>query len=237
MFKRKKTDAADLAVPDHSRVRTLDPFSFAVAHRRLAWCFRLSVITNVMLCCVVIITSTAFLSVFPLKEVRFAFLREEMDSNRVLRIEPVSKNIKGYEVLLESKAREFVTLILPIDEITEPERYNKAFKMATGDFYEAFKRDRLDSGFLSEAKKSGLNRSIRIEAVDVRRNPANSETHLVSVDVMQIDRFGNAEKSQQKPLRVFLEMSALPQSVPESELYTNPLGIVVLNMTIKERTS
>lgn len=235
MLKRKTSDTG-LAVPDHSRLRKLDPFTFEVAHRRLAWCFRLSVIMNVVLGCTVVITSTAFLSVFPLKEVRFAFLREEVDTHRVLRVEPVSKNVQGYEVLLEAKAREFVALILPIDEVSEPTRYNKAFKMATGDFYEKFKRDRLDSGFLGEAKKSRLNRSIRIEAVDVRPNPANADTHLVSVDVVQIDRFGNAEKSQQKPLRVFLEMSALPQSVPESELYTNPLGIVVLNMTIKERS-
>jgi type IV secretion system protein VirB8 len=81
-----------------------------------------------------------------------------------------------------------------------------------------------------------LNRSIRIEAVDVRKNPANNETHLVSVDVIQSDRFSNAEITREKALRVFLEMTARPQIVHEEELYTNPLGIVVLNMTIKERS-
>ena len=229
--------AVKLSAANHDHLRDHNPFTFEVAHRRLAWCFRLSAMINVALVLVLIILGAAFASVFPLKEVRFVFLREEVDTNKVIRVEPVSKNVAGYDILLESKAREFVELVLPIDELTETERYQKAFRMASGDFYDKFKRDRLDSGFLAQAKKDRLNRSIRIEAVDVRRNPANNETHLVSVDIMQIDRFGNAEASRQRPLRIFLEMTALPQSVPEQELYTNPLGIVVLNMTTKERNS
>ena len=236
-------ESANMTVPDpsppltnHNHLRTLDPFVFEVAHRRLAWCFRLSVMTNIALTCCVVITSAAFLSVFPLKEVRFAFLREDVETNKVWRVEPVSRNVDGYEVLLEAKAREFVEDILPIDALTQAGRYGRAFKMATAQFYETFKRDRLDSGFMTEARKSSLNRSIRIEAVDVRQTPANPETHLVSADVVQLDRFGNAEEAKEKRLRVFLEMTALPQIVSESELYTNPLGILVLNMTIKERS-
>ena len=234
MFRHKKTDEVDLAVPDHSRVRALDAFSFAVAHRRLAWCFRLSVFLNVLLGLSLIMTASALMLAYPLKEVRFALLRADSAANQVYRIEPLSEDVDGFHLFLETKAREFAANILPVDLVTQNERYGAAFAMASADLTERFAEQRFKSGWLNDAHDRGLNRSIIIENAFVRNN-ALTENYLVTVDYIQIDRFADEDTETREHRSVNLEMAQNPQWVEASELYENPLGIVVLNMSVSIR--
>ena len=57
---------------------------------------------------------------------------------------------------------------------------------------------------------------------------------LIAVDFRQIDRFGG-EPAEEKALRAYLNMTVRPQQVRAADLFDNPLGVIVLDMTVKTR--
>lgn len=219
---------------DHNKLRKLDPFSFEVSHRRLAWCFRMSVFMNVTLSFALIFTASALMVAYPLKETRFALIEADSAANQVYRIEPLSEEVSGFKLFLETKAREFASNILPVDLVTQNERYGAAFAMATTNLANKFAEQYFKSGWLKDAHDKGLNRSVIIENAFVR-NDSLTKNYLVTVDYVQIDRFKAADTETRKHLSVNFEMAQNPQWVEASELYKNPLGIVVLDMSISVR--
>ena len=125
---------------------------------------------------------------YPLKETRFALLRADSEANKVYRVEPLSEDVDGFHLFLETKAREFAVNILPVDLVTQNERYGAAFAMAGTGLTERFAEQRFKSGWLNDAHDRGLNRSIIIENAFARNN-ALTENYLVTVDYSMIVLF------------------------------------------------
>ncbi|MBL4614295.1 MAG: hypothetical protein JKY27_05415, partial [Magnetovibrio sp.] len=160
-LKKKKQPQADDRVEDlapHAPVAAADPYSFRVAHRRLAWLLRISAGTNIVLGASLVMALNALIILMPLKETQIALLRADPQDNRLYRIEPLSKTVDGFDLVLEDKARRYVRLLLEIDSITQTERFREAFRMTEKSFYEKFKKERIDTREVQNAINSGLTR-------------------------------------------------------------------------------
>jgi len=231
---RTKSSAHDSTRDDgHALVVEADPYSFRVAHRRLAWMLRISAGTNIALGAALVMALNAIVILVPLKETQIALLRSDPQDNRLYRIEPLSKTVEGFDLVLEDKARRYVRLLLEIDSVTQTERFREAFRMTDRSFYEKFRKERIDTREVQNAVNSGLTRSITVESVD--RIESFGGTYKYAVDFVQTDE-RKGELVEQKKLRAYLNMTTRPQAdISEADKYENPLGITVLDLVLKER--
>lgn len=209
-----------------------DPFAFQSMHKRLAWLLRLSTMTNVALGIVVIFLISLVLAMMPLKEVRVALLRVDEADNRLYRVEPISQKVAGFDLLMEQRAKRYVKLLLEIDAITQTDRFQEAFLYTEDDFYNRFQKERVQSSEIQNAINAGLERTILVETADLVSKRNNISRY--AVDFVQVDKVKGKETTRQN-LRAFLAMTTKPYQVRETEKYDNPLGIRIIDMTLKER--
>lgn len=228
---RAETPAAKTG---HRSVVEADPYSFQVAHRRLAWMLRLSVVTNVGLLSAVVIQANAIGAMLPLKETQVALVRTYGPDDKLYQVEPISEDVEGFDVLLESMARRYVHLVIEIDPVTEAERRDEAARMTDRAFWKEFRRERIDTEERAKALQDGLIRTVRIE--DATRLASFTDDYKLAVDFVAIDERRGKEVGR-KELRAYLSMTTRPQSVAPEDRFSNPLGITVLNFVLKDRQS
>lgn len=227
-FRRKDPDPGL-----HAAAARTDPYSFQVSHKRLAWVLRLSVALNIVLGGCLIILISAYSYLLPLKTTEIALLRSDPEDNRLYRIEPISKDVEGFDLLLEDKARRFMRNLLEIDPVTQTERFREAFRMMDRAFFERFEKERLDSNKVQDALDSGLTRSITVISVD--RIAAYGGTYKFVVDFIQTDT-RDGKLVEKKQARATMDMTTRPQEeIRKEDRFENPLGIIVLDLTLKER--
>ncbi|NMM43924.1 hypothetical protein HH303_05520 [Rhodospirillaceae bacterium KN72] len=219
----------------HDAVRRTDPYSFEIAHRRLAWMLRISAATNVVLALSLTTALTALSHLFPLKTTEIALVRHDAVENQLIRIEPISEAVDGFGLLLEQKARWYVRSLLEIDPVTQTERLRQAFAMSDKAFYERFRKERIDSGAIQAALDTGLTRSITVESVD-RIESFHGGVFKYAVDLVQTDTRRGAVVETRK-IRAYLSITTRPQTVREADRFENPLGITVLDLSLKERAN
>lgn len=226
-FKRQKA----LLATSHDVIRNVDPFDFQVAHKRLAWMTRLlagglfaSLIFNGIL-----VNSIA--SLFPLKEVQIALLRADPADNRIYRVEPISKDVPGYDLFMEMAVRNFTASVLAIDSVgAKPEIIATLDTFATSEFNKKFYRQR--AAAVDEAIEAGLNRSITIESAALIGNYEGVRNY--SVDFVQTDK-RNGKIVENRTLRAVLKVTTQPNTVKTKDKFNNPHGIRVMDMVLKER--
>jgi type IV secretion system protein VirB8 len=204
------------AVMGHGVWAKVDPYAYKVAHRRLAWLLRLSVGTNIALAASVVALVGGLTVLLPLKEVRPAFITLAGSEDQIVKIEPIEKTVAGFELLLEAMGRQYVKNLLEIDTALTAR----------------FKRERIENGAIQKAIDSGLEREIIIQSAS--KAAVLRGVYTVVVDFIQVDR-RHGEEVERKPLRAYLSMTTAPQQVKGPEVYTNPLGVVVKDMSLKER--
>ena len=221
-----------LPVSPHGAVLEADPFAFQAAHRRLAWMLRLSAGTNIVLGAAVTVLVSMFSVMLPLKETEIALIRTDPADDRIYRVEPITRQTEGFDLLMESMARRYVQLVLAIDPVTSTERYREASRMTDRALSERLRKERIETDEVRDAIASGLTREIRVESVD--GITSFGRDYKFAVDFTQVDTRG-AETVQRKKLRAYLSMTTRPAQVKEEDKYMNPLGVVVTAMTLKER--
>jgi len=218
--------------PRLSGVLDADPFAYKTAHRRLAWLLRLSVATNVVLAAAFVIAIQAFSAILPLKETEIALLRADPADDRIYRVEPISVDVDGFELMLEKMARRYVRDILTIDGPTQNTRFETVRMFSDTGFFNDYLKTHEDT--IRKALDDGLNRSITIRGA--HQVDSYDGVYLYVVEFTQTDRIGRNEP-RQRELRAFLEMTPRPHSATTAERYENPLGIRVLAMAVKEQAS
>lgn len=244
MFRRRSKAAGPPAGGEaptpkgHESVRRADPYAFAVSHRRLAWMFRISAMLNVGLCAVVIAEAAAIAELVPLQRLQLGLVRIEpstdkivkVDPAQLVRIEPITADVPGYDLMLESFVRRYVRLILEIDKVSQTDRMQRAAMFTEARFWDAFGKERFKA--IEKALDAGLNRSIVVESADLvaRRNGVSR----YAVDFVQTDD-RKGERIETKKLRAYLAVTAQPQTVQKSEQYENPAGFRVIDLALKER--
>lgn len=218
----------------HTRVLAADPYGFEVAHRRLAWMLRLSVATNIGLLVLAVVLVNTVSSMMPLKRTEVALVRSFGPEDRLYRIEPVSEDVDGFELLLESQARRWVRLVLEIDSVTQEERHREASFMTDRRLWRRLRTEHLDTQEVAQALQDGLVRTITPETT-THIEGVNADLKVV-VDFTRTDTMGGVVVAT-RPLRAYLAMETRPRSVRPEDRYTNPLGITVTDFVLKERPS
>lgn len=232
-----KEDTAPAPV-NHTAHNNADPYSFAAAHRRLAWMFRLVVMICVGQFAVIISQASAISMLTPLKEVQMGLVRIEERSDKMVpvdpaslvRVLPVTKDTPGFDIMLEAFARRYVRIILEIDKASQDDRMREANLHSDGEWWKRFIKERKKE--IDAAINSGLERSIVIETAD--RISGRNGTYRYAVDFVQIDK-RNGEIVEKKRLRAYLPVVLRPHTVREEEKFENPHGLRVLDMPLKER--
>ena len=214
----------------HGDIERADPYSFQVAHRRLAWVFRASVVVNVCLAFIVVSLSATITTLVPLRETRIALIKADPADDRLYQVKPVMQYTDGFRLAMESAARNFVRSLLEIDVTTQKVRWDHARQLSEAKFWNGW----LDShaGRVNDAIKDGLTRQIFIETSDQLEQ--RQHEWLIAVDFSQTDRFYD-EISEEKSLRAYVRLVTRPQRVSEEQRFENPLGITVLDVTVKHR--
>lgn len=224
---------ADMGVtPKHMNILQADPFAYKTAHRRMAWLLRLSAGTNVALVACVVVSIQALVSLLPLKETEIALLRADPADDRIYRVEPISVEVDGFELMLEKISRRYVHQILTIDGITQTTRFKEVRTYSDAGFFNAYLDE--NKTFIASAIEDGLNRSITVKGA--YQVDAYDGVFLYVVEFVQTDRIGK-EPSKRRHLRAFLELTPRPSEVTMSEKFENPLGIRVIAMSVKEQAS
>lgn len=230
---RKRVEAGqELALPDHSAVSRADPYSFQVAHRRLAWMLRLSAGTNIVLASALTVSLAAFSALFPLTKTEIALVRQYEKDDRLIRIEPIQENVPGFTVMMEHMARRYVRLIVEIDKATQDERLRQAFVYSDRSVYLQFKADRIDTGDLQKALDSGLVRSVNIESSE--QLPSFGKAQKWAVDFVQRDERAG-KLVEERRIRALLVLTTRADTVKPEDRFENPLGITVTDFVLKER--
>lgn len=224
------TDMQDM--PKHANILAADPFAYKTAHRRLAWLLRLSVAMNIALIACVVVSIQALVSLVPLKETQIALLRADPSDDRIYRVEPISVDVDGFELMLEKLARRYVRQILTIDATTQNTRFEEVRTYSDAAFFNAYLE--ANKSLIEAGLEDGLNRSITIKGA--HQVDAYDGVYLYVVEFLQSDQIGR-EKPKRRHLRAFLEMTPRPHDVTTAERFENPLGIRVLDMSIKEQAS
>ena len=238
---RKKSLAPEAGEPapvGHDSLRKADPFAFEVAHRRLAWMLRISAMLNVGLFAVVIVEAAAISELVPLQHLQLGLVRIEPSTDRLVkvdpaslvRIEPITKDVAGYDLMLESFVRRYVRMLLQIDKVSQTDRMKQAATYSDGGYWERFSKERFKA--IEEALDSKLNRSIVVESADLisRRDGVSR----YAVDFVQVDERGG-DRVESKKLRAYVAVTAEPQTVQKSEQFENPAGFRVIDLILKER--
>jgi len=236
---KRRAKAVEPPVPTgHESVRHADPYAFKVAHRRLAWMFRLSAMMNVGLFAVVIVEASAISELVPLQHLQLGLVRIEpstdqtvkVDPASLVRIEPISKEVAGYDLMLESFVRRYVRLLLEIDKVSQTDRMQRAALFSDGKFWDQFGKERFKA--IEKALDTSLNRSIVVESADLISRRADVSRY--AVDFVQTDE-RKGEVVETKKLRAYLAVTTRPQTVQKSEQYENPAGFRVIDLALKER--
>jgi len=234
-FKRQK-DETPSEIPahinDHSPVMEADPYRWEVSHRRLIFMFRLSVGAFVVAIAVIVTLAQTMQTMAESYEPKIALVRQMEKSDKLVRIEPFTEQMDGYETFIEGKARRYVRLMLEIDDVSQSERFKEAFRMTDMDYYKRFRKDRIDSGAIRAFLDENGVRSITVESIE--RLNTEDDVYKYVVDFIQTDKFPG-KKPKIKEARAYLTLTTRKQEVPEMEKYENPFGVTVLDMALKEK--
>ncbi|SDR45119.1 VirB8/TrbF family protein [Pseudovibrio sp. Tun.PSC04-5.I4] len=214
----------------HKAVLEADPFAYQSSHRRLVLLFRIAVGYGVAATVIAVLLAQAVSVLVPLKTTQIALLRVDPADDRIYRVEPISVEVDGFELMLEKMARRYVAQILAIDPISQATRFQEVALYSDQDFYREFLKE--NEGRINEAIEDGLNRSITIESAN--QVDAYGGIYQYAVDFIQTDRIGR-QKPEQAKLRAYLELTTRPQEVTTVERFENPLGIRILKLAVQER--
>lgn len=220
----------DGPAPGHKALNDADPLAFQASHRRSVFLLRLCVAVIIIMGIGHVSMVQLIYNLFPLKTVEVALIRADPESDKIYRIEPISKQVGGFYLNLESISREFVRLLLTIDEITQNQRFRDARIYADAGFFNRFIQRQEKT--IKAALKDGLNRSITIETAN--QVDAYNGVYQYAVDFVRTDQIGNEEPVTRK-LRAYLELTTRPHEVGEQEKYNNPFGVRVIDLVVKER--
>lgn len=236
--RRRRPRKAAPAIVNHDAVRQADPYAFEAAHRRLAWLLRLSTMTNVGLLAALVIAISTIAELVPLKEVQLGLIRISERDGRTMpanladlvRVLPITKETPGFDLLMESFVRRYVQNLLEIDKVSQGDRMREANLHSEAEWWKQFISDKKKE--IDSAIDSGLSRSVMVESAD--RISMRDGVGRYAVDIIQTDERGG-KIVETKKLRAYLAVTSRPHTVRESEKFENPLGLRVLDVSLKGR--
>jgi len=208
------------------------PYDFEAAHRRLAWMFRLAVFLTLFLGMALGMAVHTISTLLPLKTTEYALLRADPADDRIYRVEPLSREVEGYDLFVEATIRRLTRVLLSVDAVTSLTEIPRALELyGTREFARRFHDMR--SASLKEDIKADLSRSIVIEGVELLAEYGGQDRRY-AVNVIQIDKRKGKLISKHRR-RASLHIRFQPHTVREQDKFNNPHGLRLVNLTLQEQ--
>src|SRR3546814_9644547 len=90
----------------------------------------------------------------PLKTTEIALVRVNSNDDKVYRIEPLTQRTDGFDLVVESAAKQYVRDLLEIDPITQEMRRRTVMRMTDANYWKKFVREHKSE--IEDGIKSGL---------------------------------------------------------------------------------
>jgi type IV secretory pathway component VirB8 len=201
---------ADVSVPALEGKRQL------FTTRVFALAFTVSMLLNVVLVFTISVLT-------PLKRVEPFLLTFSDKNQQIVRIEPISKDASGFQLLIESMANEFVKIReeFVFDEQEQQRRWTQYIRPRVPQReFESFLKEMAD--FYPKIRDANLGQNVEI----FRTQRISSNVIEVYFEITVIDKRGTVKGRKSWISRVTFGFRQ--QAVSLSEQYLNPLGFTVL---------
>jgi type IV secretion system protein VirB8 len=173
-----------------------------------------------------------FLVMFPLKEIQPMFLNVTDKANQVVKVEPIEKSVKGFDLLQEKLARHYVMLRETFDLSTEEQRYQELEKFSSSELWNAFwplvNPDSADS-HLKKRQEKRITRSVIIHSCS---SLAPEAPNTYQVEWESIDQQDTQETSRGSWIST-LTVELQPSETSYADQYINPIGFKVIRYSIQ----
>lgn len=215
-----------------------EPHDTGHAYRVQMWTTRiLAVVATVEGLAIAALTLTVT-QLFSLKEVVPMFVTTAESKAQIVRVEPFTVGMHGFDLLSETMTRRYVELREPIDLQTEVRRWQEVANLSSPEVFNLFKavmgRENKDSPF-ERMKAERLTRAVNIKAVSLVYPPTQAEPSAIyRVEFETVD----ARLSQEIERRVWVASIAVefqPREVRYEDRYMNPIGYTVVGYSVARK--
>jgi len=201
-------------------------------YRSLAWVVRASTIGFVVSVFLNITLALCLFVLMPLKEVQPYLLALKERGDQVVHIEPIQKNAKGLNKLIEGLCRQYVTLRETIDCVTDEDRWLKHLYFLSSeeiwqDFASLMNPDSPTCP-LKKYKEAKINRSVLIAV-----SSQISDT-VYQVEWQSITTHQGQERERQRWVST-LEVELKPNALKAEDQFINPIGFTVTKYSVSKR--
>jgi type IV secretion system protein VirB8 len=173
-----------------------------------------------------------FLVLFPLKEIQPMFLNVTDKANQVVKIEPIEKTVKGFDLLQEKLARHYVILRESFDLNTEEQRYREVEKFSSPELWDAFwslvNPESTDS-LLKKRQEKKMTRTVIVHSCS---SLAPDAPNTYQVEWESIDHQDGAETARGRWIST-LTVELQPSETSFADQYINPIGFKVIRYSIQ----
>ncbi len=170
-----------------------------------------------------VVLGSAILQMLPLEKVDPLLLTTSDRSNQIVKVEPLQRNMQGFEIMTEVLCKEYVELRNTI--VQDGKVMSKRFgpngdmaKRSSPKVYEDFVKEMRN--VIAEADKRHITRNVRILA-----DPIKVDDNFYQVEFETIDIENGVETRQAWIASMVVDF--LPQKVTLTDRFMNPLGFTV----------
>ncbi len=221
--------------PNFDKLNDLNPFANQSEFNRVMMFAKLSLGFNVGMVITIIFLLIVLMQLFPLKRVEVALVELNPASNQIVTIKPLNPKIPGFQVLLETISKKFIINLLSIDAISQRARFIEAFSMMDSKPISEFNKNRIENKAIEKFLAEGLVRNIIVESCDPIEGLTNN-VYKYSCEFIQRDTKTNSQElKSEKQLRAYIAFTLRENEVKINDKYNNPLGLFVIEFSIKER--
>lgn len=173
----------------------------------------------------------AMLSLFPLKEVQPMLLIGGSRDDRVWRVEPFEVGTRGWDLIAQKMAENYIVKRETIDLQTEVERWQEVAWLSSDDVFREFKE--WMSG-TSPNSPFEMARKKRLTRTAVPQVTTQLNDHQIQVEFLRRD-FQHGEEISRKVIVATLTFDFVEQAVATEDRYLNPTGWQVVAYGLAEK--
>ncbi len=205
------------------------------SYRAIWWVARTTSIACIVLFLTNIASISVIFSMLPLKEIKPMLFSTQDKVNQVVHIEPLEKGMRGYDLLMETLARQYVELREVFDFQTESIRWQKAYWFSTEELGHSFQAQMSGQNSPYEQfKQRGITRSVII------KNSASvgpSAPNVWLVEWESIDRDPKTGTENHGYWTSTITAECVERAVNLEDQYLNPIGFSVSHYTVSNQSS
>ncbi len=203
------------------------------AYRVQKWTVRVLAVVCVVQAFGMVAMGGTLMSLFPLKEIQPMLLVGGSKDDQVWRVEPFERGARGWDLISQKMAQNYVIKRETIDLQTETERWQEVAWLSTDDVFREF-RDFMGASNPTSpfevAKKERLSRSVTPQVT------TQLNSHQIQVEFLRRD-FKGGEEIGRKVIVATLTFEFLEQTVSIHDRYLNPTGWQVVAYGLAEKSS